>query len=103
MRFARWTGPVCVLTLVLFGAFSRAPASEVEQSFPSFESLRAGPLRVALLPGQDSFTFTMYGCPAELESLQAIVATMKFEQLGNGFDPGEPDCQDCPETDDDDE
>lgn len=88
MRFARWTGPVFVSTLVLFGAFIRAPASEVEQSFPSFESLRAGPLRVALLPGQDSFTFTMYGCPAELESLQAIVATMKFEQLGNGFDPG---------------
>ncbi len=54
----------------------------------SYDALSRGPMRVRQLPGHDSFTFTMYGCPGPLEDLQALVETMKRESLGNGFDPG---------------
>ena len=43
-----------------------------------------------LLPGQDTFVFTMYSCPGEIERLQALVGVMQAEGLGNGFDPGPP-------------
>lgn len=43
-----------------------------------------------LLPGQDGIVFTMYSCPADLPGLQELVAVMKAEGLGNGFDPGPP-------------
>jgi hypothetical protein len=41
-----------------------------------------------LLSGQDKFTFTMYGCPGQLESLKELVRIMREKGLGNGFDPG---------------
>lgn len=63
-----------------------APRDHVAPS-PTFEALESGPWRVRLL-GQHDFTFSIYGCPARLESIQALVATMKAEALGNGFDPG---------------
>lgn len=44
--------------------------------------------RVSLLPGHDTFTFSMGGCPAQLDSIKALVKVMKTENLGNGFDPG---------------
>jgi len=44
--------------------------------------------RVRLLPGQDDFVFTLYGCPGQLEPLKELVEVMRKEGLGNGFDPG---------------
>ena len=54
----------------------------------AYESLATSPLKVRLLPGHDQFTFSMYGCPGSVESLKALVETMKKHHLGNGFDPG---------------
>jgi hypothetical protein len=41
-----------------------------------------------LLPGQDAFAFTLYGCPDNLAQLKEVVAVMRGKHLGNGFDPG---------------
>ena len=41
-----------------------------------------------LLPGQDTFAFTLYGTPDNLEQFKEVVAVMKEKHLGNGFDPG---------------
>ena len=44
--------------------------------------------RVRLLPGQTGRVFTLYGCPANLNEVKRLIAAMKEEGLGNGFDPG---------------
>jgi hypothetical protein len=44
--------------------------------------------RVRLLPGASSFVFSMYGMPAELESLKQLIGVMREQSLGNGFDAG---------------
>lgn len=54
----------------------------------SYASLAAGPWQLRLLPGHDEFTFTMYGCPHDVEQLKQLVAVMRKKGLGNGFDPG---------------
>ena len=41
-----------------------------------------------LLPGQDAFAFTLYGCPDNLSLLKQLVAVMREKHLGAGFDPG---------------
>jgi hypothetical protein len=41
-----------------------------------------------LLPGHRDFVFTLYGVPGELEPLKQLVAVMREQSLGNGFDPG---------------
>jgi len=54
----------------------------------AYETLSQGPWQLRLLPGHDDFTFTMYGCPGQLEPLKALVGVMQKKGLGNGFDPG---------------
>lgn len=53
-----------------------------------FDRLSRSCWQLRLLPGHDRFTFTMYGCPGQLESLKALVGVMQEKGLGNGFDPG---------------
>ena len=52
----------------------------------------AGPLpakfAIRPLPGHPAVVFTMYGAPAELESMKQLVRVMRDQHLGNGFDPG---------------
>ncbi len=62
--------------------------TEALRQFSSYDSMADGPMQVRMLPGQRDFTFTMYGCPSQLDLVQQLVETMKREQLGNGFDPG---------------
>ena len=57
-------------------------------SFPNFADLANGPQQIRLLPGQREFVFSMYGAPGELEPLKQLVAVMRDQKLGNGFDPG---------------
>ena len=57
-------------------------------SFPNFADLANGPQQIRLLPGQRDFVFSMYGAPGELEPLKQLVAVMREQKLGNGFDPG---------------
>jgi hypothetical protein len=56
--------------------------------FPTYTELADGPGRNLLLPGQDAFVFTLYGCPAQLKTLKELVQVMQESGLGNGFDPG---------------
>lgn len=53
----------------------------------NYEAVSNGPWKVRPLPGHP-FTFTMYGCPGEPNRLKELVAVMKEQRLGNGFDPG---------------
>ena len=69
-------------------ASNATAAAPVESAFPSYETIRTSRLALPFLPGQDVFTFTLYGAPADAPSLRELVATMKRESLGNGFDPG---------------
>ena len=73
---------IFVAVSTLLGVEDSRPA------FPTYADLSSGELQVRLLPGTDTFTFTNYGCPGQLEAMKALVTTMKREQLGNGFDPG---------------
>ena len=50
-----------------------------EPSFPDYDQLTSESLRIRLLPGTDSFTFSIYGCPTGLDDIKALVATMKRE------------------------
>ena len=56
--------------------------------FPDFEKLANGAQQVRLFPGQREMVFSMYGVPGELEKLRELVAVMRDQKLGNGFDPG---------------
>jgi hypothetical protein len=47
-----------------------------------------GRFQVWSLPGHPDIVFTMYGTPGELGALKQLVAVMKENGLGNGFDPG---------------
>ena len=44
--------------------------------------------QVKRLPGQTGRIFTLYGCPGNLDEVKRLIALMKREGLGNGFDPG---------------
>jgi hypothetical protein len=44
--------------------------------------------QIQSLPGHPEFVFTMYGAPAELESVKQLIDVMRQQHLGNGFDPG---------------
>lgn len=65
-----------------------AAAAGADTAFPDHAALAGGPLRVRPLPGQDGVVFSMYGTPGTLETLRELVAVMKEQGLGNGFDPG---------------
>ena len=64
-----------------------APRS-VGASLPDYAALAAGPQQVRLLPGQREFVFSMYGAPGEPDRFRQLVAVMREQHLGNGFDPG---------------
>ena len=57
-------------------------------TYPDFRTLAAGSPQLRLLPGHADFVFSMYGAPGELERLRELVAVMRAQKLGNGFDPG---------------
>jgi len=63
-------------------------AAGAAAAFPDHAALAGGPLRVRPLPGQDGVVFSMYGTPGDLETLKELVAVMREQGLGNGFDPG---------------
>ena len=65
------------------GVWMKAPAAPADFSRPS-------PLlfQITPLPGQSNIVFTLYGAPADLNSVKQLVALMREEHLGNGFDPG---------------
>lgn len=65
-----------------------ATAVLIHRRFPTHQELSSGPWRLQLLPGCQQFTFTMYGCPGNVEELKQLVAVMQQRGLGNGFDPG---------------
>ena len=65
-----------------------ADTTEALRQFLSYDSMADGPMQVRMLTGQRDFTFTMYGCPSQLDLVQQLVETMQREHLGNGFDPG---------------
>jgi len=49
--------------------------------------MSADPHKITLLPGQSGFVFSMYGAPGDIGPLKELVATMREQKLGNGFDP----------------
>ncbi len=55
---------------------------------PGYSAFAAGPWQTRLLPGRQEITFTMYGCPGNVEELKQLVGVMREKGLGNGFDPG---------------
>lgn len=56
--------------------------------FPTRRELDAGPWRARHLPPHRGVTLALGGCPADLESLRALIDAMRSEGVGNGFDPG---------------
>jgi hypothetical protein len=79
---------ICFAIVVSAIASNATGAEAITAVFPSFETIRASRLALPLLPGQQTFTFTLYGAPADTNALRELVGAMKRESLGNGFDPG---------------
>ncbi|NQV35886.1 MAG: hypothetical protein HQ515_24560, partial [Phycisphaeraceae bacterium] len=71
-----------ILTLFILGIASPCQALDWHDAAPS------DIWNVRLLPGQTSRVFTLYGCPGDLAQVKRLIAVMKKEGLGNGFDPG---------------
>ena len=69
-------------------AASGAGRTTASLVFADYRALAEGPQGVRLLPGQSNVVFSMYGAPGELERLRQLVAVMREQKLGNGFDPG---------------
>lgn len=65
--------------IVLLALASLASARGLE---PLPEAFNVRPL-----PGQSGFVFSMYGAPGELGQVKQLVAVMREQHLGNGFDP----------------
>ncbi len=74
--------------LVVSGLDITGKCSEGRIHTMTYESMCDGAMQVRMLPGRGGFTFTMYGCPSQLETFTQLVEVMKREHLGNGFDPG---------------
>ncbi|MCL5097216.1 MAG: hypothetical protein M1608_06775 [Candidatus Omnitrophica bacterium] len=88
MRRARFIGyPAGIVALLLVLVGGRIQAGDAF-TFPDYASLSKGVWQARLLPGQRQVVFTMYGAPAEIESLRQVVEVMREQKLGNGFDPG---------------
>jgi hypothetical protein len=64
------------------------PALRDSAGYRGYSAMAAGPWQLRQLCGRQDFTFTMYGCPADLEELRQLVGVMREKGLGNGFDPG---------------
>ena len=80
---------VILMIAAIPAALAEQAASQRAQTWPRYGELAAGRWRVQPLPGH-GFTFTIYGCPGELTRLRQLVAVMREQELGNGFDPGPP-------------
>ena len=81
-----WQRVIHCVFLLAVPAFGLADQASV--SFQDYSKLAGGVWQVRPLPGQRKFVFTMYGTPGELEPLRQLVAVMREQKLGNGFDPG---------------
>ena len=64
-----------------------SPAAPGYARFPAYSVMAAGSWQLRPLPGRQEFTFTMYGCPGNLDELKQLVNVMREKGLGNGFDP----------------
>jgi len=86
-RMNRWSLSMVCLAMAATGVgladSDRTEANnQVTRSRHDLRSLRLWKPR--LLPGCDKFTFTMYGCPGQLEPLKELVRAMQEGGLGNG-------------------
>jgi hypothetical protein len=63
-------------------------ADELSEATVGFNAPIPATFHVRPLSDASSFVFSMYGTPAELESLKQLVQVMRTQSLGNGFDPG---------------
>ena len=50
--------------------------------FPGYPAIAAGPWQLRLLPGRQEFTFTMYGCPGNVDELKQLVGVMREKGSG---------------------
>jgi len=66
----------------------RAATNDAAAGPNRFSKPMPADFQVRPLPGHPQFVFTMYGTPGELGVLKQLVAAMKENGLGNGFDPG---------------
>jgi hypothetical protein len=80
-----------VTTMLLFAAgaaFADESAASPTVSCPDYAPLAGSAQQVRLLPGQHDVVFSMYGAPGALDTIRQLVAVMREQHLGNGFDPG---------------
>jgi len=75
-----------LMGLVLGLVLNSICAAEGMQTMSGFEPPDAW--HVKPLPGQTGRVFSLYGCPSNLDEVKRLIAHMKEEGLGNGFDPG---------------
>ena len=59
--------------------------STVNGRFPEYSALAAGPWQPRLLPGCHEFTFSMYGCPGNVDELEATRKRDAGSRLGQRF------------------
>ena len=78
----------CALACLTTYSWLKAETSTPTKPFPSYTSLVRSGQNVRLLPGSDSFNFSLYGAPGDLETVRQLVEVMKSRGLGNAFDPG---------------
>jgi len=79
---------VIVVTSESLTNSAKARPADPQVPYKKHDSLAGSCWQCRLLPGCDRFTFTIYGCPGQLESLRELVSVMQDRGLGNGFDPG---------------
>jgi hypothetical protein len=74
--------------LALLVAGAGLHAADPGPRLPDYDTLARGVHQVRLLPGANEFVFTLYGVPADLETVRQLLEVMRTRGLGNGFDPG---------------
>ncbi|MCY2953637.1 MAG: hypothetical protein NTU53_16910 [Planctomycetota bacterium] len=77
---------IFIAALAVLSCLSAASAADGQTALDA--ALVPANFQVRPLPGHPAFVFSMYGTPAELETLRSLVQVMRNQQLGNGFDPG---------------
>lgn len=80
--------PACALALLTQQGGIHAETNSPAKPFPSHAALARSAQQIRLLPGADSFVFSLYGAPGEPEKVRQLVELMKVRGLGNAFDPG---------------
>ena len=76
--------PLHLLSWASVFLLSAVPLSAVEPALPDVPSA----FEPRLLPGQKGVVFAMYSQPGNPEKLDQLIASMRQNSLGNGFDPG---------------